>query len=128
MKSIKRGRASSMTSGIVGIVMSMVFFGMAMQVSDGFGEFAFMPIIMGLIVLGVSIAEIIGEEPDPLNQYYGGQTQSTQNWQSPTSAPAQSGTAAQSYCPYCGTRIEQGYAYCPSCGKRLPEGKPDDKW
>ena len=144
MKSIKRGRASSMTSGIVGIVMSMAFFGMAMRVSDGFGEFAFMPIIMGLIVLGVSIAEIIGatrknrfseyditddgEEPDPLNQYYGGQAQSTQNWQSPTSAPAQSGTAAQSYCPYCGTRIEQGYAYCPSCGKRLPEGKPDDKW
>ena len=89
MKSIKRGRASSMTSGIVGIVMSMAFFGIAMQVSDGFGEFAFMPIIMGLIVLGVSIVEIIGatrknrfseyditddgEEPDPLNQYYGGQ-------------------------------------------------------
>ena len=104
MKSIKRGRASSMTSGIVGIVMSMVFFGMAMQVSDSFGEFAFMPMIMGLIVLGASIAEIIGatrknrfseyditddgEEPDPLNQYYGGQAQSTQNWQSPTSAPA----------------------------------------
>lgn len=144
MKSIKRGRASSMTSGIVGIVMSMAFFGIAMQVSDGFGEFAFMPIIMGLIVLGVSIAEIVGatrknrfseyditddgEEPDPLNQYYGGQAQSPQNWQSPTSAPAQSGTAVQSYCPYCGTRIEQGYAYCPSCGKRLPEGKPDDKW
>ena len=143
MKSIKRGRASSMTSGIVGIVMSMVFFGMAMQVSDGFGEFAFMPIIMGLIVLGASIAEIIGatrknrfseyditddgEEPDPLNQYYGGQAQSTQNWQSPTSAPTQSGTAAQSYCPYCGTRVEQGFAYCPYCGKRLPEGKPDDK-
>lgn len=144
MKSIKRGRASSMTSGIVGIVMSMVFFGMALQVSDSFGEFAFMPMIMGLIVLGVSIAEIIGatrknrfseyditddgEEPDPLNQYYGGQAQSTQNWQSPTFTPAQSGMAAQSYCPYCGTRIEQGYAYCPSCGKRLPEGKPDDKW
>ena len=59
MKSIKRGRASSMTSGIVGIVMSMAFFGIAMQVSDGFGEFAFMPIIMGLIVLGVSIAEVL---------------------------------------------------------------------
>ena len=143
MKSIKRGRASSLTSGIVGIVMSMVFFGMAMQVSSDFGEFAFVPMIMGLIVLGLSIGEIIGatrknrfseyditddgEEPDPLNQYYGGQAQSNQNWQSPTSAPAQSGTAAQSYCPNCGTRIEQGYAYCPSCGKRLPEGKPDDK-
>ena len=138
MKSIKRGRASSMTSGIVGIVMSILFFGMGAEVSDGFGGFAaFMPIIMGLIVLGVSIAEIIGatrknrfseyditdegEEPDPLNQYYGGQAQSTRNWQSPTSAPAQPGTAAQSYCPYCGTHIEQGYAYCPSCGKKLPE-------
>lgn len=143
MKSIKRGRASSLTSGIVGIAMSIAFFGIATQVSSDFGEFAFVPMIMGLIVLGVSIAEIIGatrknrfseydiaddgEEPDPLNQYYGGQAQSTQNWQSPTSAPAQPGTAAQSYCPYCGTRIEQGYAYCPSCGKRLPEGKPDDK-
>ena len=144
MKSIKRGRASSLTSGIVGIAMSIAFFGIATQVSSDFGEFAFVPMIMGLIVLGLSIGEIIGatrknrfseyditddgEEPDPLNQYYGGQAQPTQNWQSPTSAPAQSDTAAQSYCPYCGTRIEQGYAYCPSCGKRLPEGKPDDKW
>ena len=144
MKSIKRGRASSLTSGIVGIAMSIAFFGIATQVSSDFGEFAFVPMIMGLIVLGLSIGEIIGatrknrfseyaitddgEEPDPLNQYYGGQAQSTQNWQSPISAPAQSGTAAQSYCPYCGTRVEQGFAYCPSCGKRLPEGKPDDKW
>ena len=144
MKSIKRGRASSLTSGIVGIAMSIAFFGIATQVSNDFGEFAFVPMIMGLIVLGLSIGEIIGatrknrfseyditddgEEPDPLNQYYGSQAQPTQNWQSPTSAPAQSGTAAQSYCPYCGTRIEQGYAYCPSCGKRLPEGKPEDKW
>ena len=85
MKSIKRGRASSLTSGIVGIVMSITFFGIATQVSSDFGEFAFVPMIMGLIVLGVSIAEIIGatrknrfseyditddgEEPDPLNQY-----------------------------------------------------------
>ena len=137
MKSIKRGRASSLTGGIVGIVMSMAFFGMALQVSDGFDEFAFMPVIMGLIVLGVSIAEIVGatrknrfseyditddgEEPDPLNQYYGGQSQSNQNGQLPTSAPAQSGTTAKSYCPYCGARIEQGYAFCPACGKKLPE-------
>ncbi len=143
MKSIKRGRASSLTSGIVGIAMSIAFFGIATQVSSDFGEFAFVPMIMGLIVLGLSIGEIIGatrknrfseyditddgEEPDPLNQYYGGQEQPTQNWQSPTSAPVQSGTVAQSYCPYCGTCVEQGFAYCPSCGKRLPEGKPDDK-
>lgn len=143
MKSIKRGRASSMTSGIVGIVMSMAFFGIAMQVSDGFGEFAFMPIIMGLIVLGASIAEIIGatrknrfseyditddgEEPDPLNQYYGAQARPDQERQSPAATPTGADAALASYCPYCGTRVGHGFAYCPSCGKRLPEGKPDDK-
>ena len=143
MKSIKRGRASSLTSGIVGIAMSIAFFGIATQVSSDFGEFAFVPMIMGLIVLGLSIGEIIGatrknrfseyditddgEEPDPLNQYYGAQARPDQERQSPAATPTGADAALASYCPYCGPRIEQGYAYCPSCGKRLPEGKPDDK-
>ena len=143
MKSIKRGRASSLTSGIVGIALSIAFFGIATQVSSDFGEFAFVPMIMGLIVLGLSIGEIIGatrknrfseyditddgEEPDPLNQYYGAQARPDQERQSPAATPTGADAALASYCPYCGTRIEQGYAYCPSCGKRLSEGKPDDK-
>ena len=134
MKSIKRGRASSLTGGIVGIVMSIMFFGMALQVGDVFSEFKFIPIIMGLLALGVSIGEIVGatrknrfseyditddsEEPDPLNRYYDDQTQSDQNRQSPTAASAQS-DKAMSYCPYCGTRVEKEFAFCPSCGKEL---------
>ena len=53
------------------------------------------------------------EEPDPLNERYG------------ANKSAGSGDAnavhGGGFCPYCGTKAEEGYEYCRKCGKKLPD-------
>lgn len=88
MRSIKRGRSQSIVSGVIGLIMSIGFFAMAGMVSQHFGAMAFMPALMGIIVVISSIYSIVSgtrknrfsefditdgeEEPDSLNQYFGG--------------------------------------------------------
>ena len=52
------------------------------------------------------------EEPDPLNQRFGGNTSCEGSWQAET--------AESRFCPYCGAKAQQGYEYCNQCGKKLP--------
>lgn len=88
MRSVKRGRSQSIMSGVIGLLMSIGFFAMAGMVSQHFGAMAFMPALMGIIVVISSIYSIMSgtrknrfsefditdgeEEPDPLNQHFGG--------------------------------------------------------
>ncbi len=50
------------------------------------------------------------EEPDPLNERFGGRDLQT---------PPETGAAA-AFCPYCGERAQESYRYCRKCGKELP--------
>lgn len=48
------------------------------------------------------------EEPDPLNEIFGGQS-------------AQGKPDVENkFCPYCGTPLAQDFEYCNKCGKKLP--------
>ncbi len=49
------------------------------------------------------------EEPDPLNQRFG-----------KTDAVEHADDVESNFCPYCGTKAEDGYRFCNKCGKELP--------
>lgn len=129
MKSIKPGRGPSMMGGVVGIFM--ICFGilwtiLAAQASPVFSLF-------GVLWTGIAVVNTVydfknaksknrysdyditdeNEEPDPLNQRYGGYGQGydQQTFQSDTDS---------GYCPYCGMKVEGDYRYCTKCGKKLP--------
>ena len=58
------------------------------------------------------------EEPDPLNQRFGGQ---------PPEAVDTSGPEGPlRYCPYCGAKLGDSYTFCGHCGKRLPDVQEED--
>ena len=125
MKSIKPGRGPSMMSGIAGIFVA-IFGGIwtIAAVSMGAGLFA----IFGIIFIGFAITIALynfknatgknrysafditsdGEEPDPLNEKFG-------------AASTEKKDTKYSFCPYCGTPVEEEYQYCNSCGKKLPQ-------
>lgn len=50
------------------------------------------------------------EETDPLNEKFG----------KVSNTPGTDKTKESRFCPYCGTKAEEGYAYCNHCGKKLP--------
>ncbi|HKZ29551.1 MAG TPA: zinc ribbon domain-containing protein, partial [Acidimicrobiia bacterium] len=31
---------------------------------------------------------------------------------------------AVNFCPYCGSRMGEGFRFCPTCGKELPADRP----
>jgi hypothetical protein len=127
MRSIKPGRGPSMMGGIGSLFCAL--FGVIWTVAAAsMGAPFFFPLFgVGFVILGIvqavyqfsnagrknrfSAFDITDEreEPDPLNQRFGGESE----------APGAGGGAG--FCPYCGARAEEGYAYCRSCGKKLPE-------
>jgi hypothetical protein len=54
-----------------------------------------------------------GEEPDPLEERFGGGSHPE------GAAPSDTG-GAESFCPYCGAPAEPGFVFCRKCGKKLP--------
>ena len=55
-----------------------------------------------------------GEEPDPLEQRFGGTEYRDDTAQ-------KSSFTTSSFCPYCGKGVDGDFEYCPKCGKRLPK-------
>jgi hypothetical protein len=53
-----------------------------------------------------------GEEPDPLNLKYG---------KIKTSSQPVMDNSQNSFCPYCGTRVNADFEFCRSCGRKLPQ-------
>ncbi len=124
MKSIKPGRGPSMMGGVMSLFMGV--FGIIWTViaaGMGGGIFA----LFGVVFILVAVVQAIyhfknatgknrysayditdgAEEPDPLNQRFGGQ-------------PEPAAEEDSAFCPYCGTPVEGDYLYCNKCGKKLP--------
>ncbi len=124
MKSVKRGRAPSMMSGITGIFMigfGILWTVIAAQASVVFALFGVFWTGIVVVVTIYNFKNATGknrysefditderEEPDPLNQRFG--TPREARWEQ----------AQSRFCPYCGTAAAQDHEYCSSCGKKLP--------
>lgn len=125
MKSIKPGRGPSMMGGIAAVFAAV--FGVAWMIiafSIGAGAFS----LFGLIFIAMAVISAIynfknatsdsrfsefditddGEEPDPLNEYFGRKNASE--------TPSDNGGE---YCPYCGAKTGSDYAFCRKCGRKL---------
>lgn len=126
MKSVKPGRGPSFMSGIIGIFVAL--FGVVWTILAVSGGAGFMG-IFGMIFVVIAVIQVAynfknatsenrysefditddGEEIDPWNERFGA---------------AKSGKEKEhtksTYCPYCGTKVEDDFSYCQSCGKKLP--------
>ncbi len=125
MKSVKPGRGPSMMGAIIGIAVAA--FGVFWTVLAIAGGAAVMA-PFGIIFVIIAVIDVVynfknatnknrysqyditdeDEEPDPLNERFGG-TYERAN-------PDESGE----YCPYCGTKTQRDFEYCPKCGRKLP--------
>ena len=129
MKSIKPGRGPSMMGGVMGIFAAV--FGVIWTVSAsamGGGLFA----LFGLVFIGIAVMITVynfknatsknrysayditddGEEPDPLNQRFGGE--SPKNPDTDDKKPA-----GAEFCPWCGADVDPDHVFCSKCGKSL---------
>lgn len=131
MKSIKPGRRRSRynaVGAVIGIVFGIIWTIAALSMGAPF----FFP-LFGLVFIGMGVYNAVynyrnatsenrysefditdeNEEPDPLNERY-------------RAKKSEDGGGANTvhgggFCPYCGTKAEEGYEYCRKCGKKLPD-------
>lgn len=124
MKSVKPGRGPSMMGGIIGIAVAA--FGVIWTVmAIAGGVWIMAP--FGIIFVIISVIDVIynfknatgknrysqyditdeNEEPDPLNERFGGNEYKRN-------------TEKGEYCPYCGEKTQRDFEYCPKCGRKLP--------
>lgn len=127
MKSVKPGRGPSMMSVITGIAaVAFGIFWTAMAVAGGVGIMA----PFGIIFIIIAVVNVIynyknatgknrysqfditdeNEEPDPLNERFGGYARTERT--EPRDGDA--------FCPYCGAATQRDFEFCPKCGKKLP--------
>ena len=135
MKSIKPGRGPSMMSGIGSIfviVFGIIWVIIAFSMGSRVGGIGLIFPLFGVLLVGMAVVQAVyhfknatsenrysafditedGEESDPLNERFG--TSGKQN----TASSFQSTKSI--YCPYCGVKLETGFAFCNQCGKKLP--------
>ena len=121
MKHIKPGRGPS-AMGALGSVIAVVF-GIFWTVSAASMGAPISFSIFGVLFVIVGIVQAVynfknEDEPDPLNQRFGGQ---------PPEAVDTSGPEGPlRYCPYCGAKLGDSYTFCGHCGKRLPDVQEED--
>lgn len=130
MKSIKPGRGPSMMGGIGSAIIAVAGIGWTIG-ATAMGAPPFFA-LFGLCFIAIAIVQAIynfknagsknryssfditdeHEEPDPLNQRFN--PSAKEEYYSPN------GSEPTQFCPYCGTKAEQGFEFCRSCGKKLP--------
>lgn len=128
MKSIKQGRGPSLVGGMA--MAGMALFGVfwclfAAQIGAPGVFIAFGVVFIAIALVGAvynlvnatrknrfSEFDIVddGEEPDPLNQFFGASAQRTEG---------------AAFCPQCGHKLNAGDRFCGGCGRRI--GNDDRK-
>ena len=125
MKSIKPGRAPSLLSGVIGIIMVLFGIFWTVMASNFGGIMMVFGVLWTLIALVITIFNFKNgtakkrysmyditddkEEADPLNERFKKKKDDV----------ADDGNDSK-YCPYCGAKVEETYEYCNKCGKKLP--------
>ena len=106
----RAGKAMSIGGSIYGIVFMVVWCAIAAAMG------AWFMLIIGLPMLGILIFRLVvmvrkskAKAEDPWEQ---------------TAQPHKPWNVAQSskrdsFCPYCGKELEDGFSFCPKCGRRL---------
>lgn len=135
MKSIKPGRGPSMM-GAVGSICAALFGVIWTLAAASMGAPFFFP-LFGLVFIGMGIVSAVynfknatgenryssfdivdaQEEPDPLNQRFGGQD----GYESTGFDDHASSNEEFSFCPYCGAKLGEDFAFCGKCGRQLPD-------
>ena len=133
MKSIKRGRGPSFMNGVslIGVAVFGVFWTI---MAAGIGAPA--PLVMGgLVFIGIAVVNAVynfrnaagkqryseyditdgHEEPDPLNERFGGAAGQPEYGAEPEGE-------AFAFCPYCGKKLDEGDNFCGKCGRRIGKG------
>ena len=113
MKQIRRGKEYLRRSGIMAIAMGVVFLGVTIGFSVVFEAAA--PLIMGLIFAAFTVGSGIhslwqADKEDRPSLYEITEEEEKTN----------SRQGEVNFCPYCGTKVSDGYLYCSNCGKKLP--------
>lgn len=125
MKSIKPGRAPSLLSGVIGIIMVLFGIFWTVMASNFGGIMMVFGILWTLVALVITIFNIKNgtakkrysmyditddkEEADPLNERFKEKKDDVKD-----------DGDDNKYCPYCGAKVEETYEYCNKCGKKLP--------
>ena len=134
MKSIKPGRAPSLLSGVIGIIMVLFGIFWTVMASNFGGIMMVFGILWTLIALVITIFNIKNgtakkrysmyditddkEEADPLNERFKEKKDDVKEPKKEV-IPVKAGDDNK-YCPYCGAKVEETYEYCNKCGKKLP--------
>ena len=125
MKSIKPGRAPSLLSGVIGIIMVLFGIFWTVMASNFGGIMMVFGVLWTLIALVITIFNFKNgtakkrysmyditddkEEADPLNERFKEKKDDVADDDNDSK-----------YCPYCGAKVEETYEYCNKCGKKLP--------
>ena len=129
MKSVKPGRGPSglgAIGSIIGVLFGIFWTINAVQMGApaAFAAFGVLFVIVGIVNAVYNYKNATGknryssfditdegEETDPLQARFGGQS----------SGEGNTAISAAAYCPYCGCGVDGDYEYCPKCGKKLPK-------
>ena len=137
MRSIKLGRGPSLLGGVMSLAIGL--FGLIWTIlvaSMGGGLFA----LFGVLFMVVAVVQAIyhfsnatrrnrfsvmditsgTEEPDPLNERFGGIDLEGESAAEPQTGKEPDTAGDSAFCPYCGNPVEKGFEFCNRCGKRLP--------
>ena len=133
MRSIKPGRGPS-GMNFIGSIIVIVFGIFWTIMAASMGAPIFFP-IFGVIFVIAGIAQAVyhfrnatgknryssfdivdsQEEPDPLDQQFGGDADT------PVFRDIPPAGAELRYCPYCGAKLGDGFTFCSQCGRKLPD-------
>lgn len=137
MKSIKPGRGPSMMGAfgsaavtVFGIIWTMM--AMSMGAPIFFALFGVVFVVMGIVQTVYNFKNATGkerfsafditdssEEPDPLNEYFTGKKEASEEVDRNRNTDVDSQENAKAFCPYCGAEAEEDYQYCAKCGRKL---------
>lgn len=114
-KERKAGKAMTLGSCIYGLIFSIVWCGIAVWMG------AYFMLIFGIPFVGMMIYRLYILLQMTKEDKTQKQAKEADPWDRPaaTREPPHVETAANGYCPYCGSAVQETFEFCPKCGRRL---------